>query len=287
MSQALYIGINVSTRENLSKFLGMKGFSLCSIIDVKMVDKVLEKYPAQLVFMDYTSKTEEAVDSAMEVIEKFPDSRFIIFVKSLPKSLMVRIRQKSSGKILAIDQSFSVSELMGAIDEVEFHDPSSDTKFDKDEKKISYEEINQFSEIPNRNFKIVIIDDSKTARKLFEVKFKKSEILSKCKPILASNCKDALEIIYAQKDIQLVITDYMMENCSGIDLIDTVRKTTKELPIFMVTSLSGHDHKKQAEKAGANEYITKPMDISIMESKVIKHLLPIWNKQKEKENQKT
>ncbi len=58
-----------------------------------------------------------------------------------------------------------------------------------------------------------------------------------------------------------VITDLMMPGLSGIEVTRRLRKTDPHLPIFVLTAHAEIDTAIEALKAGANEYLTKPVNI--------------------------
>ena len=58
-----------------------------------------------------------------------------------------------------------------------------------------------------------------------------------------------------------VITDLMMPGLSGIDVTRRLRRTDPHLPIFVLTAHAEIDTAIEALKAGANEYLTKPVNI--------------------------
>lgn len=79
--------------------------------------------------------------------------------------------------------------------------------------------------------------------------------------IAADNGKEALEIILdAEPD--LVITDYIMPEMDGLQLIRALkaREATRDIPILMLTSVDNVESELMVMKAGADEYLPKPID---------------------------
>lgn len=62
----------------------------------------------------------------------------------------------------------------------------------------------------------------------------------------------------------------MMPKMNGIELIRRLKKdmNTSHIPIIMVTAKTGTDDIKEGYAAGADEYITKPFDASILKIRV-------------------
>ncbi|MEI3611269.1 hybrid sensor histidine kinase/response regulator [Pseudogracilibacillus sp. SO30301A] len=68
----------------------------------------------------------------------------------------------------------------------------------------------------------------------------------------------------------LVIADVMMPNMSGYELTEKIRKqfTISELPILLLTARSQEEDIHSGFVAGANDYVTKPMDALELQARV-------------------
>ncbi|MGZ9722197.1 HD-GYP domain-containing protein [Rhizobium miluonense] len=106
--------------------------------------------------------------------------------------------------------------------------------------------------------RVFVIDDSPsvvaTLRRAVEA-ISGSEVLSFLHP------RDALERLEDQAP-DLILVDYMMPDMNGIDVISHVRKNshTAHVPAIMITSRKEADIKLAAMKAGATEFLNKPID---------------------------
>ncbi|MFA6989506.1 MAG: response regulator [Candidatus Gastranaerophilaceae bacterium] len=72
----------------------------------------------------------------------------------------------------------------------------------------------------------------------------------------------------------LIILDIMMPKINGYKVCRLLKfdKKYKEIPILMVTARSQEEDKLIGEETGADEYITKPFEISEIVEKVKKYL---------------
>ncbi|MCX8041144.1 MAG: chemotaxis protein CheW [Thermodesulfobacteriaceae bacterium] len=75
----------------------------------------------------------------------------------------------------------------------------------------------------------------------------------------AENGKVALEKLNSDLEIDLLITDIEMPEMDGIELVKVLRENPKfiELPIIVLTSLTGEDIRRKVMEAGANAYEVK------------------------------
>ena len=102
---------------------------------------------------------------------------------------------------------------------------------------------------------ILVVDDSLSVRKSLV------QLISDAGYNVKA-AKDGLEAIALLKDFMpgVILTDLEMPNMNGLEFTSHLRTRadTRELPIIMITSRSMDKHRKQAELAGVNVYLTKP-----------------------------
>ena len=74
----------------------------------------------------------------------------------------------------------------------------------------------------------------------------------------------ALELA-GQVDFDLVLLDQMMPDVSGSEVLQSLRKrfTPEQMPVIMVTAVAESERIAEALEAGANDYITKPIDYKV------------------------
>ncbi len=106
--------------------------------------------------------------------------------------------------------------------------------------------------------KVLIVDDMMTMRKL---------VSKTCKEIGFQNLVEAADGIQAWEAIQnstppigLVISDWNMPNCSGLDLVKRIRADSrfKNTPFIMVTAEAEQHQVLEAIKSGVDNYVVKP-----------------------------
>ena len=79
--------------------------------------------------------------------------------------------------------------------------------------------------------------------------------------IRASSGEEALlKLVHDQ--IDLILLDIMMPKMSGLEVLERLRadKTTKAIPVVMVTALKETEDKIRALEAGCDDFISKPVD---------------------------
>jgi chemosensory pili system protein ChpA (sensor histidine kinase/response regulator) len=78
----------------------------------------------------------------------------------------------------------------------------------------------------------------------------------------ARTARDGIEAIETLKNFRpdMVLTDLEMPNLNGVELTSHIKRRTdmKGVPVIMITSRSQEKHRRMAEQAGVDAYITKP-----------------------------
>jgi CheY-like chemotaxis protein/signal transduction histidine kinase/CHASE3 domain sensor protein len=90
---------------------------------------------------------------------------------------------------------------------------------------------------------------------------------------IATNGREALEKLESTTGVELVLMDVMMPEMDGIEATRRIRQNSKwaNLPIIAVTAKAMQGDREQCLAAGANDYISKPIDIDKLLS-----LIKVW-----------
>lgn len=117
--------------------------------------------------------------------------------------------------------------------------------------------------------KILLVDDD--MRNVFAL----SKILQErgMEVIKSENGKNALSMLDVHPGIDLVLMDIMMPEMDGYEAMKRIRTQIKfrNLPIIALTAKAMKDDKQKCIDAGANDYITKPIDVERLLS-----LMRVW-----------
>lgn len=103
---------------------------------------------------------------------------------------------------------------------------------------------------------ILIVDDSKTIRNLVAFILKNEGY----KITAAEDGLDGLEKLYANSDIDLIISDINMPRMDGFTFIKTVREQEayRDLPIVVLSTEGQEKDIQKGITLGANLYMVKP-----------------------------
>jgi len=115
--------------------------------------------------------------------------------------------------------------------------------------------------------KILVVDDSSTMRRIIKNTLNH---LGYKDLLEAEDGVQAWDIMTANADIGVLVTDWNMPNMNGLELVKKVRAETKyaDMPIIMVTTEGGKAEVITALKAGVNNYIVKPFTPQVLKEKL-------------------
>lgn len=105
--------------------------------------------------------------------------------------------------------------------------------------------------------RILIVDDDRRNRQVLEVMLTPEGFLLQT----AASGEEALAIV-AQQPPDLILLDIMMPGMDGYQVAAKIKGSlaTKNIPIIMVTALDDRNAKMLGLSAGAEDFLTKPMD---------------------------
>ena len=111
---------------------------------------------------------------------------------------------------------------------------------------------------------ILIVEDDRTVRELLKHRLGKHYDVA-----TATNGKDALDHVEATIP-DLIISDIMMPKMDGFALQSALQsdKNTRVIPFIFLTARADDPARKQGERTGVDDYITKPFDMDQLLSRV-------------------
>ncbi len=117
--------------------------------------------------------------------------------------------------------------------------------------------------------KILIADDDRRNRLAISHVLEEKGIHVLC----VENGKECLEVLDSEPDIDLVLMDIMMPEMDGYEAMQRIRNEPhwKKLPVIALTAKAMKGDRLKCIEAGANDYLSKPVDMDKLLS-----LLRVW-----------
>ncbi|GAA3768348.1 response regulator [Flavobacterium ginsengiterrae] len=194
-------------------------------------------------------------------LEKLP---VIVFTgKSLSLKEEVKIKKYADSIIVKTAHSYQ-----RMLDEVSLFLHLVEEKKEGNDKKEGYKKLNLLNNILHDK-KVLIVDDD--VRNIYSLT--KALEAFKMTIITAFDGNDAIKVLNENPDTDIVLLDMMMPNMDGYETAEKIRDNPKflNLPLIAVTAKAMTGDREKCIKAGASDYITKPVDVDQLLS-----LLRVW-----------
>ncbi len=115
-----------------------------------------------------------------------------------------------------------------------------------------------------KDIKIFVVDDSKDNQMLLQIMLEKYG----ASVDFADNGQQAIERLQAA-DFDIILMDYKMPVMDGFEATKKIRKMGNKLPIILLTANAMKGEREKSLRAGANAYISKPIDWSALISSIL------------------
>lgn len=117
------------------------------------------------------------------------------------------------------------------------------------------------NELPKQQ--IIIADDDPSVRFLLKHILEKDNYTTWD----AANGDDALKLL-DEHDIDMLVIDAVMPGLNGFETCRIVKQKQPDLPVIIITSLDDDASVEEAYNAGADDYITKPINWSVLKHRI-------------------
>jgi two-component system response regulator PilR (NtrC family) len=106
---------------------------------------------------------------------------------------------------------------------------------------------------------ILIVDDEPDIRELLEITLRRMDIETCCADSIAS-----AKALLQQKSFDLCLTDLRLPDGDGLELVDFIQAATSPIPVAVFTAHGSMDTAILAMKKGAFDFISKPVDLTVL-----------------------
>jgi len=122
-------------------------------------------------------------------------------------------------------------------------------------------------EVETKNLKILVAEDDETSYSLMSITLQKisHEVLH------AKTGVEAIESCHNNPDIDLVLMDIRMPDMDGYEATRQIRQFNKDVIIIAQTAYGFSSDREKAIEAGCNDYISKPINSTLLYELIKKH----------------
>ena len=109
------------------------------------------------------------------------------------------------------------------------------------------------------HIRALVVDDEPDIRELLSITLSRMEIATDT----AADLEEAKRFL-KKSEYNICLTDMKLPDGNGIDFVQTLQKDYPELPVAVITAHGNMDTAIQAMKAGAFDFVNKPIDLNAL-----------------------
>ena len=118
---------------------------------------------------------------------------------------------------------------------------------------------------------ILVVEDTETSIKFFDAALRKSEATM----LWAESGEEAIDILNENiENIDIVLLDLNLPGINGFDVLKHIRDISPELPVIVQTAYLFSGEKNTSFTMGANDFISKPIQLNDLLENIAKYLTP-------------
>jgi two-component system response regulator PilR (NtrC family) len=112
--------------------------------------------------------------------------------------------------------------------------------------------------------RVLVVDDEPDIRELLEITLSRMGL----ETVSAADLASAYALLDGSDDLRLCLTDMRLPDGNGIELVEHIQREYPDLPVAMITAHGNVDSAIRALKAGAFDFVSKPVDLEKLRSLV-------------------
>ena len=119
--------------------------------------------------------------------------------------------------------------------------------------------------------KILVVDDEKDIKFLFEQRFRKEIKAGKVAFLFAFSGEEAQDYLISNgaDHVKKILSDINMPGMNGLELLKWIKNNFPELKVAMITAYGDEKNYQQAKEYGCDDYMTKPINFNHLKEKVL------------------
>jgi CheY-like chemotaxis protein len=120
------------------------------------------------------------------------------------------------------------------------------------------------------SFSILIVDDEPDVAEMFRQRFRREARQGTYVLHFAASGEEALDKLAngVRPELIVILSDINMPGMDGLSLLREIKTQRPDLPVMMVTAYGDEDRRRQAEEAGALQFLSKPVDFDLLKEEL-------------------
>ena len=117
---------------------------------------------------------------------------------------------------------------------------------------------------------ILIVDDEPDVANLFRQRFRRESRQGTYVLHFAASGEEALDKLAngVRPELIVILSDINMPRMDGLTLLREIKRHRPDLPVMMVTAYGDDERRRQAQEAGAFQFLNKPVDFDFLKQQL-------------------
>jgi CheY-like chemotaxis protein len=117
---------------------------------------------------------------------------------------------------------------------------------------------------------ILIVDDEPDVAEMFRQRFRREARQGTYVLHFAASGEEALDKLAdgVRPELIVILSDINMPGMDGLSLLREIKTRRPDLPVMMVTAYGDDERRRQAEAAGALQFLSKPVDFELLKEEL-------------------
>ena len=120
------------------------------------------------------------------------------------------------------------------------------------------------------SFSILVVDDEPDVAEMFRQRFRREARQGTYVLHFAASAEEALDKLAdgIRPQLIVILSDINMPGMDGLSLLREIKARRPDLPVMMVTAYGDEERRRQAEEAGALQFLSKPVDFDLLKKEL-------------------
>ena len=117
---------------------------------------------------------------------------------------------------------------------------------------------------------VLVVDDEPDVEVLFRQQFRRELRSGRFTMEFTQSAPAALQRIADATGVSLILilSDINMPEMSGLELLPKAKALRPDVPVIMITAYGDAETKRKALEGGADAFLTKPIDLTVLRSEI-------------------
>ena len=115
---------------------------------------------------------------------------------------------------------------------------------------------------------ILLVDDEPQFERLVKQRLRKKIKAGEFKLLFAKDGVEALKVLEAHQEIEMVLTDINMPNMDGLELAVYIRDSRRDVPVMLLTTETNPELIYQGNLAEIDGWLVKPFNLNSIVTRI-------------------